>query len=53
MNNVVEMKNQKNVEFFKNFLIHSDCQGKFGLRDCKKLLKGFESKEFKNSFSLL
>jgi len=52
MNNVIEMKNQRNVDLFIDFLIHSDCQNKLGLKSCKKLLKGFECDEFKEQLLL-
>jgi len=47
VNSVGNIKDKKIRVLFLDFLSHSDCEGKFCFTKCKKLLKGFESYEFK------
>jgi len=44
---ILNIKDKKIQELFLDFSFHSDCLGKMNFTKCKQLLKGFESKEFK------
>jgi len=47
--NVLKIEDKKIQQLFYYFIFHSDCMGKIYYTKCKKILKGFESKEFKQA----